>query len=98
MEPKLLFKDDFENITSDMEIQTFESFDNGKIKYTFLKAFLKHNRPLWFIKLEAKDTTYYLWIDKKHFDRFRKLLNKGANRIFSQELLREIFFNPDSLP
>ena len=92
MEPKLLFEDDFNAITLGMNTKEHESFNGKDIKITFIEAISKP-RSLWFVKLEIKDSTYYLWTDKKYFDHARKLVNKGANEkaMFFQELRRIIF-------
>jgi len=99
MEPKLLFKDDFETITSGMEKKAYESFSNGKLKCTFLEARPEQNKSLWFIELKITSATYYLWVDKKYFDKLKKLFNKDETRKESclKELRKAIFFNPDSL-
>jgi len=93
MEPMLLFEDDFNTFTNGLNKKEYESFNGENLKITFIEAILKP-RSLWFIELETNDSTYYLWVDKKHFEHFRKLLKKDktGKAMFFQELKRTIFY------
>jgi hypothetical protein len=93
MEPMLLFEDDFNTFTLGMNKKEYESCNCKDIKMTFIEAISKP-RSLWFIKLDAKDSTYYLWIDKKHFELFRKLVNKGetGKKMLLQKVRSAIFY------
>jgi len=93
MEPKLLFEDSFNTFTNGLNKKEYESFNGENLKITFIEAILKP-RSWWFIKLETNGSVYYLWVDKKHFERFRKLLKKDkTKKVFFQEL-RRILFTP----
>jgi hypothetical protein len=93
MEPMLLFEDSFNTFTNGLNKKEYESLNEENIKITFIEAISKP-RSLWFIKLEANGSTYYLWVGKKHFERFRKLLknDKTGKSMFFQELRRTIFY------
>ena len=93
MKPMLLFEDSFNTFTLGLNKHEYNSFNGENMKITFIKAISKP-RSLWFIKLEANGSTYYLWVDKKHFEHFRKLLTKGktGKSMFFQELRRIIFY------
>ena len=92
MKPILLLEDGFYAFTPGMDKKEYESYDFREMKITFIEVLLKP-RSWWFIKLETQDTTYYLWIDKKHFEQLRKLAKKGENekKMLLQKLKCAIF-------